>query len=225
MPRTAGPVWSLESPAACSIKRDGGDEAEDDTMSEPTGALANSEDFTPDILIRTLTGVYVVAAAALDTQCQTGNWISKRLVDELRLSSRIRQEPAPERAITATGEVVESCGIIHIDWKLASSGTRVLHGDFFVQATARHWDVILGQDFINKEKLFSPQSYRLLAPLAMHQKISDSDKAAVAALEARQQQEKRELEARRLAAQQQRSPHQSYSQQNANAWQLQQYPR
>ena len=113
----------------------------------------------------------MVAAAALDTQCQTGNWISRRLVEELGLVSSIRHEPDPAQVITATGEEVESCGIINLNWKLAPNENRVFRGNFFVLPGVRHLDVILGQDIINKEKILSVNPRRLLAPLTVHKKL------------------------------------------------------
>ncbi|KAF2741504.1 hypothetical protein EJ04DRAFT_571584 [Polyplosphaeria fusca] len=161
------------------------------------------DSYTPDILIRTLAGEYMVAAAALDTQCQLGNWISKRLVEELGMIDSIRHEMAPAQVVTATGEEVESCGTISLIWKLAPNENRVFRGTFFVLSGARHLDVILGQDTIKKEGFLSLNSRKLFAPFATHRKITQSDRDAIAAEEARQQAEKKRLEARRQAAQQQ----------------------
>ena len=116
-------------------------------------------------MIRSLTGEYTVVAAGLDTQCQEGDWISRRLVEELDLLDQIHDESNPPQVITATGEEVESLGSINLVWKLASNKNRVYRGKFFVLSNAEHLDVILGQDTINKEKILLVNHRKLFAPL------------------------------------------------------------
>ena len=122
-------------------------------------------------MIRTSNGEYEVAAAALDTQCQTGNWISRRLVEELGLVNSIRYDSEPAQVITATGQEVESCGIINLNWKLVPNENRVFRGNFFVLPGVRHLDVILGRDIINQENILSVNSRGLFAPLIAHKKL------------------------------------------------------
>ncbi|KAF2659985.1 hypothetical protein K491DRAFT_688839 [Lophiostoma macrostomum CBS 122681] len=173
--------------------------------------------FTPDIFIRTLNGRYIIAAAALDTQCQEGNWVSKRLIEELGLLSSVHHEHQSPQVITATGEEVESYGSIDLVWKLAPNENRVYRGKFFVLSNVRHLDVILGQDTINKEAILAPNSQKLFATLTAHGKLTKADRAAIAASEAKQQQDKQSLEARRRAAQQQQSSSQTSNQQQQSS--------
>lgn len=114
----------------------------------------------------------MIAAAALDTQCQEGNWVSKRLVEELGLLEFVRHEYEPPQVITATGEDVESCGSIDLVWKLAPNENRVYRGKFFVLSSVRHLDVILGQDTINKENILSANSRKLFATLTAHNRLT-----------------------------------------------------
>ncbi|OAL43409.1 hypothetical protein IQ07DRAFT_650245 [Pyrenochaeta sp. DS3sAY3a] len=169
--------------------------------SEPQ-LLPISYAYTADMLIRVPTGEYTIAAVALDTQCQLGNWISERLVEELGMLDLICKDSCPAQVVTASGQEIESTGTIDLVWKLAPNESRVFRSRFFTLGGARHLDVILGQDTITKEGFLSLNMRKLLAPFTSHKPITKEEKAIIKAQEARQEQEKKELEARRLAAQQ-----------------------
>jgi len=132
--------------------------------------------YTPDILIRAPTGEYTIAAAALDTQCQLGNWISERLVEELGMVDLIRRDSRPVQVFTASGEEIESTGTIDLVWKLAPNESRVFRSRFFTLGGARHLDVILGQDTITKEGFLSLNMRKLLAPFTSHKSLTKGEK-------------------------------------------------
>jgi hypothetical protein len=132
--------------------------------------------YTPDILIRIPTGGYTIAAAALDTQCQVGNWISERLVEELGMVHIIRRDSTPAQVCTASGEEVESTGTIDLVWKLAPNESRIFRSRFFVLGGARHLDVILGQHTVTKEGFLSLNMRKLLAPFTSHKPLTKGEK-------------------------------------------------
>jgi hypothetical protein len=117
----------------------------------------------------------VIAAAALDTQCQLGNWISERLVEELGMTRNIRKDLYPAQVFTATGEEVESAGTIDLIWKLAFNESRVFRSKFFILGGGQHLDVILGQDTITKEGLVSLKLRRFLAPFTTHKPLTKGE--------------------------------------------------
>jgi hypothetical protein len=121
----------------------------------------------------------VIAAAALDTQCQLGNWISERLVDELGMTNIIRKDSNPAQVLTATGEGVESSGTIDLIWKLAPNEGRVFRSTFFILSGAQHLDVILGQDTISKEGFLSLNLRKLLAPFTTHKPLTKGEKILI----------------------------------------------
>jgi hypothetical protein len=121
------------------------------------------------------TGEYTIAAAALDTQCQLGNWISERLVEELGMVDSIRKDTHVAQVFTANGEEVESTGTIDLVWKLALNESRVFRSRFYILGGARHLDVILGQDIISKEGFLSLNMRKLLAPFTSHRPLTKGE--------------------------------------------------
>lgn len=117
----------------------------------------------------------MLAAAALDTQCQLGNWISELLVDEIGMTNMISKDSNLAQVPTATGEEIESSGTIDLIWKLAPNTSRVFRICFFVLSGAQHLDVILGQDLISKEGLLSLNLRKLLAPFTTHKPLTKGE--------------------------------------------------
>jgi len=72
--------------------------------------------FNRDIKILSADEQWVPATALLDTQCQVGNWISKRLVDRLGMVSSISADFTPPELVDASGRSIRACGVIRLHW-------------------------------------------------------------------------------------------------------------
>ena len=113
--------------------------------------------------------------ARLDTQCETGNWISKRLVEDLNRTHEIIANSNPPFLIDGSGHRVISHGSIWLDWKWTRGGTTLKQCEFYIfPPGSDHLDVIFGAEFIKSEKLFSINEGAFL-PLVKHRKETDGN--------------------------------------------------
>ena len=128
------------------------------------------KDFNRDIRIVNADFEYVLAAALLDTACQSGNWISLRLVERLGKQNAILQKYEPPSVQDANGQEMPACGVVTLQWKWSNYGTRVYDGEFFVMPGSQHLDVVFGVEYIVREGLiyFNGGS---IAPLTAHKKL------------------------------------------------------
>ncbi|KAL9032838.1 MAG: hypothetical protein Q9180_006281 [Flavoplaca navasiana] len=170
-----------------------------------------SQQFIRDIQIVDVDCNYVLASALLDTQCQDGNWISRRLVQRLRMEDQISQEFESPALTDAGGHPILACGIIHLQWKLRSRGIRVHECDFFVFPESRHLDVIFGVNYILDAGLITINE-GAMTPMTAHHKATPAERAAIALALEKQKREKAAWEACRI--QQQRAERQQGAQSN-----------
>jgi hypothetical protein len=113
------------------------------------------------------------AAALLDTGCQTGNWISRQLVERLGKSISVSQEFDSPGVSDANGRPVTAAGIIELQWKRHPRGTKFYHGRFYVFANIDRFDILIGAEYMVKQALVSiPED--ALVPLITHKKLSKS---------------------------------------------------
>lgn len=117
--------------------------------------LTAATQFVRNIQIANADREYILALALLDTGCQTGNWISRRLVEQLRWQHKISQDYEPPNLTDASGHAVVACGIISLQWKWSPQGTRVHNCEFFIFRESPHLDVVFGGDYIVSEELLT----------------------------------------------------------------------
>ncbi|KAF2195048.1 hypothetical protein K469DRAFT_733808 [Zopfia rhizophila CBS 207.26] len=170
------------------------------SISENSAPQSSEESFHWDIKIIDAKGNPVLATALLDTQCQSGNWISQRLVERLGKSSSISRDFSAPSVADANGNSVRASGVVTLEFK-RHRGNRFFQSQFFVfPPSSDHFDVIFGVEYIVQENLVSV-SEDALVPLVLHKKLGENDKAATAIAEEKRRQERAALEARRQAAQ------------------------
>lgn len=128
--------------------------------------------FTRDIQIVGADREYIFALALLDTGCQTGNWISRRLVERLRWQRKISQDYAPPNLTDAGGHPVVACGIISLQWKWSPQGTRVHDCKFFIFRESPYLDVVFGVDYIVSEGLLTINEKAMLTMTAHNKATS-----------------------------------------------------
>ncbi|KAK3369654.1 ankyrin repeat-containing domain protein [Lasiosphaeria ovina] len=170
-------------------------------LQESEGSLAqpSSDDaFNRGIKLLDENETWVHATALLDTQCQIGNWISKRLVERL----------GKAHLISARLDLPQACGIISLAWKWHDPrGIRVHECQFYVFPESPHIDVLFGAKYIMSEDLLRVNESAIL-PLVEHKKKPKEflpvDDAAVAAAKERQKQEKAALAERRKKEQEEK---------------------
>lgn len=121
--------------------------------------------------IETLHGKPMKAVALLDTQCQSGNWISLRLVERLGLTDHITKNTNIPVLRSGTGQDVESLGELEIEWRWYPNGVRMYHALFFVFKEGSHLDIIIGVEFIVREDLVRA-NMPAFVPLVEHQKTT-----------------------------------------------------
>ncbi|KAI3320626.1 hypothetical protein HD806DRAFT_547173 [Xylariaceae sp. AK1471] len=167
-------------------------------------SAANLMSFNRDIKILSTANEWILATALLDTQCQVGNWISRRLVERLGKLSSFSTEFVPPEVVEASGGPVSACGVIDLDWKWHPQATRNHVCQFYVFPFSSHLDVLF---WLNE---------LALAPLVKHKKSKKEDKAAIDHAK-RQQEEKAALEERRKQ-QQQGGSKQGQSQSGSQQW-------
>jgi tetratricopeptide (TPR) repeat protein len=171
------------------------------SVTRPSAPMSSEESFHWDIKIIDAKGDAVLATALLDTACQTGNWISQRLVERLGKTSSISQDFAAPSVADANGNSVRATGVVTLEFKRGQRGNRFYESQFFVfPPFSNHFDVIFGVEYIVRENLLSV-SEDVLVPLVLHKKLDKKDKAAIAIAEEKRRQERDALEARRQAAQ------------------------
>jgi predicted GIY-YIG superfamily endonuclease len=178
-----------------------------------------------------------MAMALLDTGCQTGNWISPKIVARLGKQGSVSQEFDAPGAADANGRPVTAAGVIELQWKKHPRDNRLHHTRFFVFADVDQFDILLGAEYIVKENLIGI-SQDAMAPLVEHEKtkkgksisassagsmvfseekltrvVNIGGKAAIALAKEKQRQEKEALERRRQAAAAQQSSSQTPQQQ------------
>ncbi|KAI4265011.1 MAG: hypothetical protein L6R38_009711 [Xanthoria sp. 2 TBL-2021] len=168
--------------------------------------------FNRDIQIADHKCKYILASALLDTQCQRGNWISKRLVERLGRQHEISQDYNPPDVLDANGHPVVACGIISLQWKWSPRGTRVHECSFLVFPESDHLDVIFGAEYLWSRGLVSVNE-SAMTPMTAHNKATTAEKAAIAAAHEKQKQGKAALEARRIQKQQAGQQHGAQSSQ------------
>ncbi|RYC54082.1 hypothetical protein CHU98_g12127 [Xylaria longipes] len=164
-------------------------------------STANMMSFNRDIKILSTTNEWIPATALLDTQCQVGNWISRRLVERLGKLSSISTEFVLPEVVEASGGPVSACGVIDLEWKWHPQATRNHVCQFYVFPRSSHLDVLFGVEYIVSERLLQVNELAL-APLVKQKKSKKEDKAAIDHAEKRQQEEKAALEERRKQQQQ-----------------------
>ncbi|KAI1173337.1 hypothetical protein F4777DRAFT_453420 [Nemania sp. FL0916] len=167
------------------------------------GPAVNSMSFNRDIKILSAENEWILATALLDTQCHVGNWISRRLVDHLGMSSSISTEFVPPKVVEVSGGSVTACGVVDLDWKWYPQATRTHVCRFFVFPFSDHLDVLFGVEYIMFEKLLQVNE-SAFAPLVKDKK-SKSEQDAIDQAKKRQQEEKAALEERRKKQQQEES--------------------
>lgn len=115
---------------------------------------------------------WVSATALLDTQCQFGNWISRRLVQELGKLKDILPAYIPPAIFDANGNTVPAAGVISLTWRWQHRRvTRTSRCEFYVLAESDHIDVIFGQDYIASHNLLRINEYAFL-PMVQHKKFT-----------------------------------------------------
>ena len=132
---------------------------------------ATTQVFNRDIQIANHKCKYILASALLDTQCQRGNWISRRLVERLGRQHEISQDYNPPDVLDANGHPVVACGIISLQWKWSPRGTRVHECSFLVFSESDHLDVIFGAEYLESKGLvFVNES--AMTPMTAHNKTT-----------------------------------------------------
>ena len=113
------------------------------------------------------------ATALLDTQCQSGNWISRRLVEQLGKESSISPNFKGMDLRDVNGRDVVPSGVINLHWKWHPRGTRTHQCIFYVFSTTEsdHLDVLFGVEYIVKEGLITVNE-SVMAPLTQHKKLT-----------------------------------------------------
>ena len=110
------------------------------------------------------------ATALLDTQCQIGNWISRRLVERLGMLLSISTDFEPPEVVDANGQPVGACGIISLNWKWHPRGVRNNECQFYVFSDSNYLDVLFGVDYIVSENLLLVNESAII-PLIEHKKV------------------------------------------------------
>lgn len=160
--------------------------------------------FIWDILLFDANSRWKVARALLDSQCQVGNWISRRLVVRLGLSHLISTDFDPFEMIEASGRLLQACGVIALDWMLkCPKATCIHHCRFYVFPNSDHIDVIFGAEYLvsNSMVLVNPAG---MLTLVEHKRASKAEKDAIARAKERQRQERAALEERRKKEQEEK---------------------
>ena len=129
-----------------------------------TALTATIQPFDRIIAILDINCKPVRACALLDTQCQTGNWISARLVEQLGRQDEISHDYEPPYLTDAGDHEVVDCGIISLQWKWSPRGTRMHECEFFVLQSPGV-DVIIGEDYIVSEGLLTINERKMLVML------------------------------------------------------------
>ena len=129
--------------------------------------------FNRDIKIMGSDDEWVLATALLDTQCHTGNWISKRLVQRLGKLSSISFDFVPPHIVDASGRLVLACGVIDLRWRWHPHGCRFHECQFYILPDSSHLDILFGVQYIVSENLvFVNES--AMVPLVQHKKAKKS---------------------------------------------------
>ncbi len=142
------------------------------------------QDFTRDIRIMAANGTWIDATALLDTQCQVGNWISRRLVKSLGKVSSVSSKFTPPEIVDASGQPIQACGKIELNWKWYPRGTRTHTCQFYVFPDSKHLDVLFGIDFIVSENLLRVNESVML-PLVVHKKLKKGSLSSFPRIETR----------------------------------------
>lgn len=153
------------------------------------------EAFSKDIRIAIAGGPYAHARALLDTQCQSGNWISRRLVERLGKTSEILGVNNPPSLKAVSGHSITPYGILSLDWRWNETGNRVHRCDFYVFPESDHLDIIFGAEYIAAEDLVTVPVCSF-SPLTQHRKDTDAQEAEKAKAKQQQEKKKAEVEAR-----------------------------
>jgi len=106
--------------------------------------------------------------ALLDTQCQSGNWVSKRVVEELAKLEDIASVRTLPDVEDANGNDVVPCGIISLQWLWNANSTRYYHSDFYVLAKD-HFEIIFGDKYILDHGLLK-RPKGVMLPLVAHKR-------------------------------------------------------
>ena len=137
-----------------------------------------SQMFARAIKIMDAQSELIPALALLDTLCQSGDWISKRLVQRLGKQGDIKPEKVLSSIKDANGREVEACGTIKLHWKWCPRGVRIFDTTFNVFSDSRQFDVIFGVEFIFAQNIMSVNEEAMMAPLTAHKKIKPSKSKA-----------------------------------------------
>lgn len=93
------------------------------------------------------------ATVLLDTQCDTGIWISRRLVEKMGLWASVAICHDSPLLMDANGNPVMACGVIELDWMWQDPPGRRTHQSQFLVLPAGimdEVDVVAGREFIQE---------------------------------------------------------------------------
>ena len=105
----------------------------------------------------------------MDTGCLSGNWISAKLVKRLGKESSVSQDFESPGSVDASGNPVHAAGVIELSWRKHPRGTKFHHCRFFVFAEIDQFDLLVGVDYIQSEKLMSIND--AMVPLVLHKNV------------------------------------------------------
>ncbi|KAF2446934.1 hypothetical protein P171DRAFT_471369 [Karstenula rhodostoma CBS 690.94] len=164
-----------------------------------------------DVVIFDDNGDKHTAVALIDTACQTGNWVSLKLVERLDKASSVSQEFESPGIVDAHGTAVRAAGVIELTWRKHPRGNKSHHCRFFVFADIDQFDLLIGIDYIERAGLMSIND--AMVPLIAHNKIKKDDKATSDAKE-NQKAEKEALDKRKQAKASQQAQQQAQGNQS-----------
>lgn len=136
------------------------------------------------------------AVALLDTQSERGNWITKELFNKIKGNTyKSLSRDADDAPVETPLGLMHSVGTTAIEMRRLE-GNKYFEVPFRVGSSRKPqgYEMILGRDFINKNKILKVDRGVLLPNLASD-KITPSEQVAMAALE-----EQRRLQREKLAA-------------------------
>ena len=128
--------------------------------------------FNRDIKLLDVKEDWVHAVVLLDTQCQRGNWISRRLVERLGMSALVSTDFESFDMVQASGMSLRGSGVVNITWRWRTQqATRNYECPFYVFPESDHLDAVFGVEYIVSQNLVAVNELIML-PLIPHTKIN-----------------------------------------------------
>ena len=128
--------------------------------------------FNRDIKLLDAKEDWVHAVVLLDTQCQRGNWISRRLVERLGMSALVPTDFESFDMVQASGRSLRANGVVNITRRRRTQQATINYEcPFYVFPESDHLDGVFGVEHIVSQNLVVVNE-SLMLPLIQHTKIN-----------------------------------------------------